>query len=188
MTIKNTSHHDIICYLTLFGGYRLFTDNRRQTKSDYIYILSFYTTKGRDRFHWAATPLKPYKVGNICYMTYRYSVLYFLNLSLKHFFCHRKRQFLWKYPNPETVIVPCFNAFAHAQLMNIYFQFFAGDNIYINKFYRRNTFTTKLRGRPFDSAGEGGGLAVYVESEYLFPIFCGRQYLFSSNFSTDHLF
>ena len=23
-----------------------------------------------------------------------------------------------------------------------------------------------------------GGLAVYVESEYLFPIFCGRQYLF----------
>ena len=34
----------------------------------------FYTTKGRDRFHWAATPLKPYKFGNICY------------LSLKHFF------------------------------------------------------------------------------------------------------
>ena len=69
----------------------------------------FYTTKGRDRFHWAATPLKPYKVGNICYMTYRYSVLYFLNLSLKHFFPQRKRQFLWKYPNPETVIVPCLN-------------------------------------------------------------------------------
>ena len=42
-------------------------------------------------------------------MTYRYSVLFFLNLSLKHFFPHRKRQFLWKYPNPETVIVPCFN-------------------------------------------------------------------------------
>ena len=68
-----------------------------------------YTTKGRDRFHWAATPLKPYKVGNICYMTYRYTVLYFLNLFLKHFFSHRKQQFLWKYPNPETVIVPCFN-------------------------------------------------------------------------------
>ena len=33
-----------------------------------------------------ATPLKPYKVRNICYMTYSYSVLYFLNLSLKHFF------------------------------------------------------------------------------------------------------
>ena len=29
-----------------------------------------------------------------------------------------------------------------------------------------HTFTTKLRGRPFDSAGEGGGgLAGYVESE-----------------------
>ena len=42
-------------------------------------------------------------------MTYRYSVLYFLNLSVKQFFPHRKRQFLWKYPNPETVIVPCFN-------------------------------------------------------------------------------
>ena len=48
--------------------------------------LYIYTTKGRDRFHWAATPLKPHKVGNICYMTYRYSVLYFLNLSLEHFF------------------------------------------------------------------------------------------------------
>ena len=71
--------------------------------------VRFYTTKGRDWFHWAATPLKPYKVGNICYMTYRYSVLYFLNLSLKHFFPHRKQLFLWKYPNPETVIVPCFN-------------------------------------------------------------------------------
>ena len=68
-----------------------------------------YTTKGRDRFHWAATPLKPYKVGNICYMTYRYSVLFFLNFFLIHFSPHRKRQFLWKYPNPETVIVQCFN-------------------------------------------------------------------------------
>ena len=73
----------------------------------YGYII--YTTKGRDRFHWAATPLIPYKVGNICYMTYMYSVLYFLNLSLKQFFPHRKRQFLWKYPNPETVIVSCLN-------------------------------------------------------------------------------
>ena len=73
-------------------------------------LTSIYTTKGRDRFHWAATPLKPHKVGNMCYMTYRFSVLYFLYLSLKHFFPHRKRQFLWKYPNPETVIVPCFNA------------------------------------------------------------------------------
>ena len=63
------------------------------------------TNKGRDRFHWAATPLKPYKVGNISYMTYRYSALYFL----------RKRQLWWKYPNPEKVIVPCSNAFAHAQ-------------------------------------------------------------------------
>ena len=53
----------------------------------------FYTTKGRDRFHWAATPLKPYKVGNICYMTYRYCVLYFLNLSLKHFISHKKGNF-----------------------------------------------------------------------------------------------
>ena len=70
---------------------------------------SFYTTKGRDRFHWAATPLKPYNVGNICYMTCRHGVLYFLNLPLKHLFSHRKRHFLWKYPNPETVIVPCFN-------------------------------------------------------------------------------
>ena len=46
-------------------------------------FLGIYTTKGRDRFHWAATPLKPYKVRNICCMKYRYGVLYFLNLSLK---------------------------------------------------------------------------------------------------------
>ena len=44
-----------------------------------------YTTKGRDRFHWAAILLKPYRIGNICYMTYNCSVLFFLNLSLKHF-------------------------------------------------------------------------------------------------------
>ena len=81
----------------------------------YVNKKIIYTTKGRDRFHWAATPLKPYKFGNICYMTYRYSVLYFLNLSLKFVFSNRKRQFLWRYPNPEIVIVPCFNAFAHAQ-------------------------------------------------------------------------
>ena len=55
-------------------------------KSDLKKMLYFYTTKGRDRFHWAATPLKPYKVGNTCDMTYRYSVLYYLNLSLRHFF------------------------------------------------------------------------------------------------------
>ena len=49
--------------------------------------ISIQNFTSRNRFHWAATPLKPYKVGNICYMTYRYySVLYFLNLSLKHFF------------------------------------------------------------------------------------------------------
>ena len=46
----------------------------------------FYTIKGRDRFHSSATPRKPYKFGNTCYMTYRNSVLYFLNLTLKHFF------------------------------------------------------------------------------------------------------
>ena len=63
---------------------------------NYFIQRDIYTTKGRDQFHWAATPLKPYKVGNICYMTYRYSVLYFLNLFLKHFFPHRKRQFFVK--------------------------------------------------------------------------------------------
>ena len=85
---------------------------RKITLISIFFII--YSTKGRDRFHWAATPLKPYKVGNI-YMTYGYSLLYFLNLSVKHLFFHKKRQFLWKYPNPETVTVPCFNVFAHAQ-------------------------------------------------------------------------
>ena len=36
-------------------------------------------------------------------------------ICLWNIFFHIKRQFLWKYPNPETVIVLCFNAFAHAQ-------------------------------------------------------------------------
>ena len=92
---------------TSFSGWRIWSSGNVARKI--TLDKDIYTTKGRDRFHWAATPLKPYKVGNICYMTYRYSVLYFLNLSVKHFFPHRKRQFLWKYPNPETVIVPCLN-------------------------------------------------------------------------------
>ena len=66
--------------------------NRVIICNNMVNALKIYTTKGRDRFHLAATPLKPHKVGNICYMTYRYGVLYFLNLSLKHFFPHRKRQ------------------------------------------------------------------------------------------------
>ena len=45
-----------------------------------------------------------------------------------------------------------------------------------NKSYRRNIFTTKLRGRPFDSAGEGG-LAVHVESDY-FQSFAGDNIYF----------
>ena len=40
----------------------------------------------------------------------------------------------------------------------------------------KHTFTTKLRGRPFDSAGEG--LSVYVESEYLFQSFAGDNFIF----------
>ena len=60
--------------------------NRVNICNNMVNALKIYTTKGRDRFHLAATPLKPHKVGNICYMTYRYGVLYFLNLSLKHFF------------------------------------------------------------------------------------------------------
>ena len=59
--------------------------------------------------------LKIYKVGDICYMTYRYSVLYSLKLSLKHVFSPQKTAIFVKISNPETGIVPCFNAFAHAQ-------------------------------------------------------------------------
>ena len=44
------------------------------------------------------------------FLIWRIGIVYYLNLSLKHFFPHRKRQFF-----PETVIVPRFNAFAHAQ-------------------------------------------------------------------------
>ena len=40
------SVHTHICVLSVFFSY-------------------IYTTKGRDRFHWAAPPLKPYKVGDI---------------------------------------------------------------------------------------------------------------------------
>ena len=172
-----------------------------------------YTTNGRDRFHWATTPVKPYKVGNICYMTYRYSVLYFLNLSLKRPPPPRKRQFLWKYPNPETVIAPCFNAFAHAQstyfpidLTNITSFFWSTMNIKHENHLRdihpvrhakhpkqilqtKHIYSKIERTRIwFCRGGGGGGLTVYVEAEYVFPIFCARQYFFSSNFRTDHLF
>ena len=136
-------------------------------------------------------------------MAYKYSVLYFLNLSLKHLFPHRKQKFLWKYPNPETIIVPCLNVSRMPNLRTS--QSKISKTLYIVSasvcsikgrhihpvrhtkhpkqiLQTKHTFTTK----PFDSAGEGGGcLAVYDES---FPIFCGRQYLFTSNFSTDFLF
>ena len=52
-----------------------------------------YATKGVDRFHWAATPLKPYQVGNMCDRTF--------NLSLNQSFFHRKRQLCEKIPNFE---------------------------------------------------------------------------------------
>ena len=72
--------------------------------------MVIYTTKGGDQFHWTATPLKPYKVGNICYNTYRYSVSYFLTSPPP-----KKTAIIVKSQIRETVIVPCFNAFAHAQ-------------------------------------------------------------------------
>ena len=161
--------------------------------------LRIYTTKGRDRFHWAATPLKPYTVGNICYMMYRYSVLY----CLWNIFYHGKRQFLWTYRNPETVIVPCFNVSRTLNRRTSQSLYIVSASVCSIKrrhihpvrhakhpkqiLQTKHTFTTKSRGRPFDSAGERGvGLAVYVESEYLFPIFYGRQYLFSSIFSKDN--
>ena len=41
----------------------------------------------------------------------------------------------------------------------------------------------KIKRTTISFCGGGAGvLTVYVESEYLFPIFCGRQYQFSSNF------
>ena len=119
-------------------------------------------------------------------MTYRYSVLYFLNLSLNIFF-HRKRQFLWKYPNPETVIVLCFNLSrmpnqrtSQSKIEDIVHWsailcLIKGRHIHPVRHAKhpkqilqtKHKFTTKLRGRPFDFAGEGGGLAVYVKSGFL---------------------
>ena len=76
-------------------------------KQEY-HLSKIYTTytNGGDRFHLADTPLKPKLVGNICYMTYRYSVLYFLNLSLKHFFPQKTAIFV-KISKSETVLVLC---------------------------------------------------------------------------------
>ena len=111
---KKKHYRTIIILKNANSGYFLSSLQQLHLELGFVPLLShksksIYTTKGRDRFHWAATPLKTYKVGNICYMTYWYSLLFFLNLSLKHIFPHRKRQFLGKYSNPETVIVPCFN-------------------------------------------------------------------------------
>ena len=51
-----------------------------------LHLKIIYATIGRDRFHRDANPLKPDKFVNICYVSYWNSVLYFLNLSSKHFF------------------------------------------------------------------------------------------------------
>ena len=50
----------------------------------------------------------------VIYMTFGYSVLYFLNLSLKHF-PPKKTAIYVKISKSEVVVVPCLNAFAHAQ-------------------------------------------------------------------------
>ena len=122
-------------------------------------------------------------------MTYRYSVLYFLNLSLKHFyptengnFCENiqiRRPFnVSRIPNQrrqKTLYIVC------ASVCSI-----KGRHIRPVKHAKhpkqilqtKHTFTTKLSGCPFDSAGGGGGLAVYVQSEYLFPIFCSDNIYF----------
>ena len=61
--------------------------------------------------------MKPYKVGNICNMTY--SVLNFLILSLKHIFPQENPTricFYIKYPNSETVIYPFLVRFRACQV------------------------------------------------------------------------
>ena len=141
-------------------------------------------------------------------MTYRYIVLYFLNLSLKHFFPTENGNFCENIQIRRPLsfrVLTCracpIDVLPNRRQKTLYIVSASvcsikGRHIHPVRYAKhakqilqtKHTFTTKLRGRPFDSAGDGGSLAVYVESEYLFPIFCGRQYLFSSNFSTDHLF
>ena len=54
---------------TVLGWTQIYTDGLIPLCWTLGVILTIYTTKGRDRFHWAATPLRPYKVRNICNMT-----------------------------------------------------------------------------------------------------------------------
>lgn len=69
-----------------------------------MHIVDIYPTKGRDR----ATPLKPYKAGNIWDMPYKCCVLYFLDLSLKRSFFHRNAFFRKKnISKSKTIIDPC---------------------------------------------------------------------------------
>ena len=85
------------------------------------------------------------------------------------FFSHRKRQLLWKYPNPETVIVPCINVsrMPNRRTSQSKMEDIVRASICSNKgkhihpvrhakhpkqiLQTKHTFTT------FDSAGEGGG-------------------------------
>lgn len=77
-----------------------------------MHIVDIYPTKGRDR----ATPLKPYKAGNIWDMPYKCCVLYFLDLSLKRSFFHRNAFFLKKiYPNRRRLSIRVLYAFLHVQ-------------------------------------------------------------------------
>ena len=53
----------------------------------------------------------------------------------------------------------------------------AARNAYFPLFIILNRW--KIRGRPFDSDGGGGGLANFVGTDYLFPSRAGPDYLFS---------
>lgn len=89
----------------------------KQVNKCYIlWRVNKYTTKGRDQFYWATTPLKSYKDRNICDITYKCNVLYSLDLSLKSFF-HRKSQILRKYQNSEVLSIHVLYIFVHAQSM-----------------------------------------------------------------------
>ena len=79
-------------------------------------------------------------------MTYRYSVLNFLNFSLKIFFPTEKRQFLWKYLNHEIVIVSCFNAFAHAQSTYFPIEGRRYCTLYVHQFAKLNDICPSYSG------------------------------------------
>ena len=67
--LETPSPKDALCQIWLKLA-QLFWRRRLLNFVNVLLLFLIYNTNGRDRFHWAATPPKPYQVGNIIGIVY----------------------------------------------------------------------------------------------------------------------